>query len=286
MDVDEIDASIRSGKAVCPYCGVGCVITAKVRNNKIVKIGADKNQAPNFGMLCPKGAYLKEVFEESGRLKYPLIRRHRGMAPTPCFLERSHRLRRGKALGNTKRTRAGEHRFLRVGPTRHRGVLSFHQTLQGLFPDEQHGHQQPPLHVERGGRPMRRSFGSDAPPTCYDDIPARPCHPHHRCEHGGESPGPLPDDPQAPREGRKRARRRRRSAFEPHSRVRGHPRPPGARKRRGVSATPLQEAPGNRQDGCALHQKGETRTSPHTPPISKRWMKKHCSKRAISIPPA
>ncbi|MDE0466076.1 MAG: hypothetical protein OYL97_03400, partial [Candidatus Poribacteria bacterium] len=53
----------KTGKAVCPYCGVGCVIRATVNDNKITKISADDEVAPNYGMLCPKGAHLKQVFQ-------------------------------------------------------------------------------------------------------------------------------------------------------------------------------------------------------------------------------
>ena len=56
-----------TGKAVCPYCGVGCVIRATVEDNKITRISADDDTAPNFGMLCPKGAHLKQAFQNHDR---------------------------------------------------------------------------------------------------------------------------------------------------------------------------------------------------------------------------
>ncbi|MCY3721354.1 MAG: hypothetical protein OXG97_03940, partial [Candidatus Poribacteria bacterium] len=71
----EPQGKIKTGKAVCPYCGVGCVIRATVRDNKITRISADDDIAPNHGMLCPKGAHLKQVFQHhDGRLAYPMIR--------------------------------------------------------------------------------------------------------------------------------------------------------------------------------------------------------------------
>ena len=71
--------ALRRRAAVCPYCGVGCRITADVVGERIVNITADKQAVPNYGMLCQKGATLKSpgIWDASGRLKYPMMRRRR-----------------------------------------------------------------------------------------------------------------------------------------------------------------------------------------------------------------
>ena len=63
----ERSVTFKTGSGLCPYCGVGCVVTAGVSDNTILKISAGKETAPNYGMLCPKGAYLKDIFGEKGR---------------------------------------------------------------------------------------------------------------------------------------------------------------------------------------------------------------------------
>ena len=62
--------------AVCPYCGVGCRVAATVENETATKISATKSIAPNFGLLCQKGATLDStgIWDTLGRLTTPLVR--------------------------------------------------------------------------------------------------------------------------------------------------------------------------------------------------------------------
>ncbi|OQA15748.1 MAG: putative formate dehydrogenase [bacterium ADurb.Bin363] len=60
----------------CPYCGVGCQLTAYVdkKKNHIVKI-TGREVPPNDGMLCVKGRYGYEFVSHPDRLKYPMIKK-------------------------------------------------------------------------------------------------------------------------------------------------------------------------------------------------------------------
>jgi len=59
--------------SVCPYCGVGCSITATVHNEKIIKV--DGRESPvNHSRLCVKGRYGWDYVLHSQRLTRPLIR--------------------------------------------------------------------------------------------------------------------------------------------------------------------------------------------------------------------
>lgn len=58
----------------CPYCGVGCGITATVdAQNHQVKIKGDQNHPANFGRLCSKGSALGDTLELNGRLLQPRV---------------------------------------------------------------------------------------------------------------------------------------------------------------------------------------------------------------------
>ncbi|MDP2901909.1 MAG: molybdopterin-dependent oxidoreductase [Methylovulum sp.] len=58
----------------CPYCGVGCGITATADGQtRHVNIAGDKAHPANFGRLCSKGAALAETLELNGRLLQPHI---------------------------------------------------------------------------------------------------------------------------------------------------------------------------------------------------------------------
>ncbi|MGZ8190682.1 MAG: molybdopterin-dependent oxidoreductase [Methylococcaceae bacterium] len=61
-------------KTTCPYCGVGCGITATVDEQKHrVKINGDKVHPANFGRLCSKGSALGETIELKSRLLQPKV---------------------------------------------------------------------------------------------------------------------------------------------------------------------------------------------------------------------
>jgi assimilatory nitrate reductase catalytic subunit len=61
-------------KTTCPYCGVGCGISAQVdERNHQVTINGDLLHPANFGRLCSKGSALGDTIELKGRLLQPSI---------------------------------------------------------------------------------------------------------------------------------------------------------------------------------------------------------------------
>ena len=61
-------------QTTCPYCGVGCGITAQVDEQQhSIKISGDENHPANFGRLCSKGSALGETIELKNRLSQPSI---------------------------------------------------------------------------------------------------------------------------------------------------------------------------------------------------------------------
>lgn len=71
-------------KSVCPYCGVGCQLTFKVKDNKIAAVDGVDGPA-NRNKLCVKGRYGFDYIHNDGRLATPLIRREG--APKDASLE-------------------------------------------------------------------------------------------------------------------------------------------------------------------------------------------------------
>ena len=159
-----------TGKAVCPYCGVGCVIRATVQDNKITRISADDDIAPNYGMLCPKGAHLKQVFQNhDGRLAYPMIREHKdeplrqvsweqAIAFTATRLQEI-RLEHGKdALA-----------LYGSGQLDTETSYIFNKLFKG-FLRTNNIDTNSRLCMSSAVVGYMQAFGSDGPPTCYDDI--------------------------------------------------------------------------------------------------------------------
>lgn len=61
---------------VCPYCGVGCQLMLKVKEDRIISTSPDKEGPVNRGQACIKGHFgLEEIVHHPDRLAAPLIRR-------------------------------------------------------------------------------------------------------------------------------------------------------------------------------------------------------------------
>ncbi|MEE9396201.1 MAG: formate dehydrogenase subunit alpha [Methylococcales bacterium] len=72
-------------ESTCPYCGVGCLISYHVKDNKILH--AEGRDGPaNHGRLCVKGRYGFDYVNNSLRLNKPLIRKE-GIAKTTELLD-------------------------------------------------------------------------------------------------------------------------------------------------------------------------------------------------------
>ncbi len=64
----------REVKSVCPFCGVGCQVSLKIKDDK-VKFVEGINGPANEGRLCVKGRFGFDYIHHDHRLKKPLIRR-------------------------------------------------------------------------------------------------------------------------------------------------------------------------------------------------------------------
>ncbi len=60
--------------SVCPYCGVGCLLSYHVKDNKILYVSGINGPA-NHGRLCVKGRFGFDYIHSPERLTKPLIRR-------------------------------------------------------------------------------------------------------------------------------------------------------------------------------------------------------------------
>jgi formate dehydrogenase major subunit len=64
----------RKVDSVCPYCGVGCLLTYHVKDDKILRVEGRDGPA-NFSRLCVKGRYGFDYLNHPQRLQKPLIRK-------------------------------------------------------------------------------------------------------------------------------------------------------------------------------------------------------------------
>ena len=158
-------AAARRGKAVCPYCGVGCVLTATVQDNRVTRIQADPADAPNFGMMCPKGALAGEVFGDPERLLFPQVRREKG-GP----LERVSWEEAVAKVADALRA-AGPERsaWYGSGQLDTEASYAFTKLFKGTLGCN-HTDTNSRLCMSSAVAGYTRAFGSDGPPTCYEDL--------------------------------------------------------------------------------------------------------------------
>ena len=75
--------------SVCPFCGVGCLLTYNVKDNVIVSVDGRDGPA-NHNRLCVKGRFGFDYAASPQRLTKPLIRKT-GVAKDPALLEKLNR---------------------------------------------------------------------------------------------------------------------------------------------------------------------------------------------------
>ena len=59
----------------CPLCEAGCGLELTVRNDTVVRIRGDRDNAFSRGFICPKGSALHHLHNDPDRLRRPLVRR-------------------------------------------------------------------------------------------------------------------------------------------------------------------------------------------------------------------
>ncbi|MEL6204662.1 MAG: formate dehydrogenase subunit alpha [Pseudomonadota bacterium] len=64
----------REVKSICPFCGVGCQVSIKVKGDEVVRVDGINGPA-NEGRLCVKGRFGFDYIKHPHRLTTPLIRR-------------------------------------------------------------------------------------------------------------------------------------------------------------------------------------------------------------------
>jgi formate dehydrogenase major subunit len=71
MGPQKVDREVDS---VCPFCGVGCLVTYQVKDEKIISVKGREGPA-NQGRLCVKGRFGMDYIHSPDRITKPLIRK-------------------------------------------------------------------------------------------------------------------------------------------------------------------------------------------------------------------
>src|SRR5258708_6219356 len=163
-----VDPALRATRTPCPYCGVGCGVSATADSNGGAAISGDPEHPANFGRLCSKGSALGETLGLEDRLLYPKIRISNGTM---------ERIAWSDALNHVAHRLA--HIIKRDGP----GAVAFYLSGQLLTEDYYVANKLMKgfigsANVDTNSRlcmpsPVaghRRGFGADTVPGCYADL--------------------------------------------------------------------------------------------------------------------
>ena len=164
--------------SVCPFCGVGCLLTYNVKGNEIVSVDGRDGPA-NHNRLCVKGRFGFDYVHHPQRLTKPLIRK----AGVPknseevgdpskwrdvfreATWEEALDLTAGEAQGPARHARTQGPGRLRLGQGQQRGGLPLPEAGAHRLRQQ----QRRPLHapvprLERGGAAGRRGLGGRLQP--------------------------------------------------------------------------------------------------------------------------
>ncbi|WP_432493030.1 molybdopterin-dependent oxidoreductase [Kineococcus auxinigenes] len=169
------DASPRTVRTSCSYCGVGCGIVLQVRTDPVTGrrtaqgVTGDRQHPANAGRLCTKGATSAEFMLAGGRLERAAVRPERGAQPVDAAL--------AEVVASTAaRLRAivEEH-----GPDAVALYVSGQMSLEAQYLATKlakgylrtrHLESNSRLCMASAGAGYKSSLGADGPPGSYDDF--------------------------------------------------------------------------------------------------------------------
>jgi ferredoxin-nitrate reductase len=161
-------------KSYCPYCGVGCGLSAGLRDGAVAKIKGDPEHPSSRGDLCLKAVYLPEVLHTPDRLLYPQMRQ--------CLDGPFRRASWQQTMGYlAQRFRAiiDEHgpdavAFYGSGQLTTEEYYVANKLAKG-FLGTNNFDTNSRLCMASAVAGYKTSLGSDGPPACYDDIDQANC---------------------------------------------------------------------------------------------------------------
>ncbi len=163
-----------SGKAICPYCGVGCQVKLTVKDNQITELSGAKDSPVNRGQLCPKGALLSPVLGLPGRLLKPQVRPSRAENLVDLSWDEALTQVSGRLREIIERYGPDSVALYGSGQLDTEGWYLGNKLFKG-FIGSNHVDSNSRLCMASAVVAYRTTLGSDGPPTTYDDINISDC---------------------------------------------------------------------------------------------------------------
>ena len=165
---------MKETKSTCCYCGVGCGVIIQSEDDHITGVRGDPDHPANFGRLCTKGSTLHLSARATGRALTPEMRTERDQLRQCTSWE--------EALDHTAERFAEAIRthgpnsvaFYVSGQLLTEDYYVFNKLAKGLI-GTNNIDTNSRLCMSSAVAGYKATLGSDAPPTCYEDIEHAEC---------------------------------------------------------------------------------------------------------------
>jgi len=151
----------------CGYCSVGCGMLVGVKEGRAVAARGDQRHPVNRGKLCPKGLSEHHTIAAEGRARYPLLRTNGRLERISWDEALAAMVERVGAI--QARHGAGAFAVISTGQLVTEEFYALGKLVQlGFGTNNYDGNTT--LCMSSAVAGYKRSFGSDGPPGCYDDL--------------------------------------------------------------------------------------------------------------------
>lgn len=160
-------------KSTCPYCGVGCGVVIESVGDQITGVRGDPDHPANFGRLCSKGSTLHltasaDVTRQT-RLLQPMRRLQRGQPAQVVSWDAALDFAASEFTRVIRDHGPDAVGFYGSGQWLTEDYYVFNKLAKGLI-GTNNIDSNSRLCMSSAVAGYKQSLGSDAPPTCYDDV--------------------------------------------------------------------------------------------------------------------
>lgn len=163
-----------TGKAICPYCGVGCQVKVTVKDNLVTELAGAKDSPVNQGQLCPKGALLAPILGVPGRLTQPMMRQYSAGELLPCSWDAALDSVSERLLAIINRYGPDAVAMYGSGQLDTESWYLANKLFKGYI-GSNHVDSNSRLCMASAALAYRTMFGSDGPANTYEDVTLADC---------------------------------------------------------------------------------------------------------------
>ncbi len=154
-------------KTTCGYCSVGCGMYLGVKNGKAISVRGDPDHPVNEGTLCPKGLSEHHSIHAKGRALHPLLKIDGKLRKVSWDMALDTLV--GRMLAIQRRYGPEAMGVLSTGQLVTEEFYTLGKLIQLGFKTTNYDGNTT-LCMASAVSGYKRSFGSDGPPGCYEDL--------------------------------------------------------------------------------------------------------------------